>query len=267
MLCRRRTTLEELLKPLYALIAGALLCAPSLAARAAEPPQETRDLLTDATRPLAERDFSGVYTFRSRSATSKTNGDDREERDEVFEIRQSGRDSTERTLVRAMLNDELVTELRREQLGEQEAGGGGRRGPQMKLPTAEHDIYVFRALEPDGELCVSRYEPEPDSRDVDGATEGRIAWDCASGDPAWLEARFIDNPMFVDEFEVRWTFQRSGDLIVIRSNVFEVVAGLPFRKRKMEFKVELVDLLPGEVDVAGGAVPAADTEEGAARSE
>ena len=253
-------------KPLYAAIAATLLCTP-FAALAADPPPETRALLTDATKPLGEREFSGVYTFRSHRATSKTNGDDLEERLEIFEIRQSGADSTERTLVSSTLNDEDVTEERRAEIAEQEAGGGGRGGGlDMKLPTAEHDIYVFKPAEPEGELCVSHYEPDPDSRDVDGATEGRLAWNCATGDPAWLEASLVDNPMMVDDLQARWTFQRAGELIVIRTNVFEVVAGLPFRKRKMAFNLELVDLQQGEVDVAGGG-SAEDSQEGAGHSE
>ena len=122
---------------------------------------------------------------------------------------------------------------------------------QLKLPTAEHDLFVFEAQESEGEICVSRYWPKGEAEDVDGITKGRLAWNCESGDPAWLEAHFVDKPMMVEEFEIRWVFRRAGGMVLTESSEFTVVAGPPFLKRRIEVKRELVE--GGiEIDVAGG---------------
>jgi hypothetical protein len=231
-------------------------------AGSAEPPHETRARLGDATQELDKREVSGVFTFRSHRITSNKNGEDRQEWDEVFEVKQRGASESERTLVKSTRDGEDVTEERREEIRKQEADGQQRRGPELKLPTAEHDLFVFRALEPDGDLCVSGYEPKPEARDTEGVTEGQLAWNCESGEPAWLEARFVDNPMLVEQLQIRWRFGRVGEMIITEHNTFQVVAGPPFFKRRIESSFDLVDVqTDGEVDVAGG-----ESEE-AARSE
>ena len=242
------------MKTLVASCAAALLLVPLLARAAGDPPAGTRALLTEATKELQKRDFTGAYSYRSSRVTSKKNGDDREEREELFEFEQNGASASERTLVRATLNGADITEERREEI--RQAEGRQRRGPEMKLPTGEHDLFVFEPQDPQAELCVARFEPKPDAEDAEGITEGRLAWNCASGDPAWLEARFVDNPMMVQELEIRWEFRRVGDIVITESNAWHILAGPPFMKRRMQIKSELVDLREGvEVDVAGGEEP------------
>jgi hypothetical protein len=262
MLASVTDPLEDTLKNLsWLLVLGLCGAAPAAGAQShpAEPPASTRALLREATAPFDERDFTGSYTVRSHRITSKKNGDDREERDELFEMQQSAPDTLKRTLVRATLNEQDVIEVRRVEVAEEDAKGRRRQDP-LKLPTDEHDLFVFRALEPEGELCVSHFEPKPEASDEDRITHGRFAWNCQTGDPVWLEAEFVDNPMLVEELSISWRFTRFGEMMVTGHNSFEVLAGPPFLKRRIVVSTEVLEVHPGPADVAGGAVR--DTPEG-----
>ena len=85
---------------------------------------------------------------------------------------------------------------------------------------------------------MAPFAPTAPGRKKDNMTQGRLAWDPATGDPLWIEARYVDPPTGIKEMLLRFELAREGDLLYLRRTVTQGVGGMLWIKRK--FDVEMV---------------------------
>jgi hypothetical protein len=68
---------------------------------------------------------------------------------------------------------------------------------------------------------------------------GTLGWDCATGDPAWLEAAPEELPRLVQAFEMAWRFARTDGFLLTEHFEFGGSGGFAFLKRTFRVSIEV----------------------------
>lgn len=233
-------------------VVGIVLAGSLGVAVASGPPAATSDRLKSALEALEKGHFAGRYTMTTRAVIAKPDGSNREETSEVARVVQDGSAEPEITLVSSLKDGKDVTAERQKQMAESRARETEKAkkaektekdedglSASMRLPLGDDaGLFEYGPPRSEGGVLVAPFTPTAQGRKQDNMTEGRLAWDPTTGDPLWIEARYVDPPTGIKEMLLRFELARAGDLLYLRRTVTKGVGGMLWIKRA--FDVELV---------------------------
>jgi hypothetical protein len=234
---------------------GVVLAGSVGVAVASGPPAATTDRLKGALEGLEKDHFAGRFTMTTKAVIAKPDGSNREETSEVAHVVQNGTAQPEVTLVSSLKDGKDVTAERQKRMAEERAKQADTaKKPEkdedglsasMRLPLGE-DVALFEygPSQAEGSVLVAPFSPTASGRKKDNMTEGRLAWDPATGDPLWLEARYVDPPTGIKEMLLRFELAREGDLLYLRRTVTKGVGGMLWIKRKFDVEMVISDIQP-----------------------
>ena len=222
----------------------------SVSASAAEPPPATLAQLEKALGRSDPKTAGRAMNVKTRAIVAKPSGGDREEI--VVETLARGDGTSETTILQATKDGKDVTAEKRVEQAEKDArsakeakkpndsGEGTRKASLgLKVPSGDdRKLFVFGEPTAEGSLLVVGYEPARGAKGAD-LSRGRIAWNADSGEPAWIEARYVDLPSGLKEFLLRGEFAGAGDAIYTRVLRTTGVGGVLWIKRKFDITVEM----------------------------
>lgn len=232
-----------------AIIAAALACVPSTSA--SSPTDEVLRRANAALQVLEGRDFVGSYVLSAHVRVSAPGEDGPEDSLEVEEVTFHPDGTRESRLVRAVEDGRDVT---RERLarGEGHEPARAHHDDHADVDTgllplgAQADRYVFAAAKKRGGLMVAAFRPVTrTSGEEDMQGRGELAWDPATGDPAWITVEPVDAPPFVSRLELRFEFARSAGVLYPKLVHTSTRAGIPLILRvKVDVDIEVSDVRP-----------------------
>ena len=239
-------------------MAGVVLIGSVNAVVAAGPPATTADRLKGALEVLEKDHFAGRYTMTTKAVIAKPDGSNREETAEVARVVQNGTAEPEITLVSSLKDGKDVTAERQKQMAESRAKEAEKAkkaekaekdedgfSASMRLPLGEDTgLFEYGPPRSEGAVLVAPFAPTAQGRKKDNMTEGRLAWDPATGDPLWLEARYVDPPTGIKEMLLRFELAREGDLLYLRRTVTKGVGGMLWIKRTFDVEMVISDIQP-----------------------
>lgn len=242
----RRTVL------VIALTLASVLIAPSVLGSG--PPAETLQRASAAFQVLDGRGFAGSYVLSTHVVVSAPGEDGPEDSLEVQEVTIHPDGTRETRLVRAVEDGRDVTAERSER-------HNGQREHARHDDHTEIDIdllplgpnggrYVFATPRQRDGLLVAAFRPTSKARDDERDDEdmlgrGEVAWDPATGDPAWIEVGPDVAPPFVSKLIIRFEFARAGGILYPRLVHTSTRAGVPLiLKVKVDVDIEVSDVRP-----------------------
>jgi hypothetical protein len=205
---------------------------------------------------VLEKDhFAGRYTMTTKAVIAKPDGSNREETSEVARVVQDGSAEPEITLVSSLKDGKDVTAERQKQMAESRAKEAEKaKKPEkdedgfsasMRLPLGEDEgLFEYGAPRSEDAVLVAPFAPTAQGRKKDNMTEGRLAWDPTTGDPLWLEARYVDPPTGIKEMLLRFELARAGDLLYLRRTVTKGVGGMLWIKRTFDVEMVISEIQP-----------------------
>jgi hypothetical protein len=231
------------------LLAPLLLSFP--VAAALEPPPQTLVQLEKALERADPKTVSRPMVAKTRAVVEKPNGSDREE----YVVESVGKgDGTEETkLLFATKDGKDVTAEKRAESEKEKAEREKHPKPQkppadarkeknslgMKIPTGDdRKLFVLGEAKSEGDLLVVTYEPARGAKGEE-LSRGRIAWNAATGEPAYIDAQLVNPPTGLKELHVRGEFRGAGDAIYTGVLRTSGVGGLLWIKRKFEISFEM----------------------------
>ncbi len=224
------------------------------AAAFAGPPRATLDRLGEALVTLDGGRFVGAYTVTASSRVAKASGADAEETLEVRRVTHWADGSSSTEVLRSVDNGADVTaDKRREAVRDggkrQDHPRDGDASPagddDFRLPVgADATLFAFSPAQREGALLVASFAPVPAHRRDQGLTRGRIAWDPATLDPAWIEVDLARHPTGLQKMLVRIELARVGGVLFPRRTVTDVLAGLLWIRRQVHVEVRIDELAP-----------------------
>ncbi|MCU0292876.1 MAG: hypothetical protein MUF10_12940 [Thermoanaerobaculaceae bacterium] len=234
---------------------GVVLAGSLGVAGASGPPAATADRLKSALEVLEKDHFAGRYTMTTKAVIAKPDGSNREETSEVAHVVQDGSAEPEVTLVSSLRDGKDVTAERQKQMAESRAKEAEKgKKPEkdedgfsasMRLPLGEDEgLFEYGPPRSEGAVLVAPFAPTASGRKKDNMTEGRLAWDPATGDPLWLEARYVDPPTGIKEMLLRFELARAGDLLYLRRTVTKGVGGMLWIKRTFDVEMVISEIQP-----------------------
>ena len=233
----------------------------TLVALAAEPPAATLSQLEKALSRSDPETLGRPARATVHAVVSKPNGKAREEylmetvvhadgtrEEKLIRAKKDGRDVTAEKLAegknrrkRRAAGDEPQGAPR---AGGKKEPGSGKAALGLKFPTGEdRRLFVMGGPKTEGRFLVVAFEPAPGLKD-ENLSRGRIGWNAASGEPAFIEAELVDPPTGLQELHVRGEFAGEGDAIYTSLLKTSGVGGILWIKRRFEITVELKDLTP-----------------------
>lgn len=222
----------------------------------AGPPEETTRRLEMALRSLDKDTFAGSYRIDTHAVISKPDGSNREDTLEVMKVRSAPGGEPEMEIVRATRNGQDITAQRRNEQAKSRAKEvkekpkaedkeGGTFSATLRLPIGKDlGLFEFGASRQEGGVQVVSFAPRISARNEDNITQGTLAWDTATGDPLWLEARYVDPPTGIKELVMRFELVRQGDVLFLRRTTTQGVGGMLWIKRKFDLEMVISDLQP-----------------------
>jgi len=227
-------------------------------AASAGPSEETTRRLEMALRSLDKDTFVGSYRIETHAVVSKPDGSSREDTLEVMKVSSAPGGEPEMEIVRATRNGQDITAQRRDEQVKSRAKEakekprkaedkeGGTFSATLRLPIGKDlGLFEFGASRQEGGTQVVSFAPRASARDEDNITQGTLAWDTATGDPLWLEARYVDPPTGIKELAMRFELVRQGDILFLRRTTTQGVGGMLWIKRKFDLEMVISDLQPG----------------------
>jgi hypothetical protein len=228
-------------------VAALLVC---VSASAAEPPPPTLAQLGKALARSDPKTAGRAMNVKTRAIVAKPSGGEREEiASETFT---RGDGTSETKILLATKDGKDVTAEKRAEQAKKDAGSAKEaKAPKdsgehnrkvslgLKVPTGDdRKLFVFGEPAAEGSLLVAAYEPVRGAKGAD-LSRGRIAWNADSGEPAWIEARYVDLPTGLKEFLLRGEFAGAGDAIYTRVLRTTGVGGLLWIRRTFDVTVEM----------------------------
>jgi len=226
------------------LLAALITMAATGPASAAQAPEQALRRADAALAALEGRGVTGDYLMTVRVQTKAPGEDGPENTLEVYRVTILPDGSKRTTLVRAVEDGRDVTEERRHEDEVEEHRGDDRDEVDIELlPVGRNaGLYTFKAPKIRDGVAVASYRPRVDVDD-DELSRGEVAWDVASGDPLWIEAKPVNDPPFVGDIAMRFEFARSGDVLHASHIATHVRAGIPLILRvKVDVEIELSEV-------------------------
>ena len=228
---------------------GVVLAGSAGVVVAGGPPAGTTDRLKGALEVLEKDHFAGRFTMTTRAVITKPDGSNREETSEVAHVSQDGTGEPEVALVSSLRDGKDVTAERQKQMAEHRSKQAEKAedgfSATMRLPLGE-DVALFEygPSQPEGAALVASFAPTAQGRKKDKVTAGRLAWDPTTGDPLWLEARYVDPPTGIKEMLLRFELAHQGDILYLRRTLTQGVGGVLWIKRKFDVEMVISDIQP-----------------------
>jgi len=193
--------------------------------------------LAEAAARFEAGDFAGEYLRTTRTQVFSLSG--AVLGDEVETVRVRMRDGWQAIeLVRSVEGGVDVTDERKRTFSPVPVGAEPG-GPTSQSPKGTGLSFSPLPL-PTGQ-CGASFAPA-----LKGAagSEGRLAWDCATLTPLWVELTPSDAPKELAEPRVRLEFARSGELLYARRYTLEGLAADGSTTVRMRLVLEISDLRP-----------------------
>ncbi len=240
--------------PVTALLVAAAVLSGVTDAPVQVPPQVTGIRMAEAFKVLGNEGGPLSYTLAVRSVVSKTDGSDRKESESVEALTRDARGVTTVKVLKATRDGREFTSEAQKKRDEalakgakaEEDDGDGEVSVGLVLPAGEDaGRFEFGRATREGSVMIVSFRPTPAHRGDENIAEGTLAWDPATGDPAWIEAAPVKLPRGASELKIRFEFARSGDLVYPATTVTDGVGGILWIKRRFHAEIAISDLEAG----------------------